>query len=318
MRNNNFLTSLNRTFRKIGLQTKKHSPEILVVAGVVGTIASTVMACQATTKLSGILDKAKNDIDTIHNCVENPDLLPEGSVYTVEDSKKDLTIVYAKTGVELVKLYAPSVILGALSITAIASSHNILRKRNMAIAAAYATIDKGFKDYRGRVVDRFGKEIDRELRYNIKAKEIEERIVDEDGNEKTEKKVMNVISSDGPSDFSRFFDESCAGWSKNPEHNMTFLKMQQAWANRKLQEDGYLFLNDVYKMLGMNVTKEGQAVGWVYDPNNQVGDNYVDFGIYDQYGIEKFDSRKRAFVNGDERNILLDFNVDGVIWDLIN
>lgn len=302
----NFINGVTRTFHKAGFQFKKHSPEILVVAGVIGTVASAVMACKATTKLHTILEKTKNDIDTIHEYVENPEMLAEE--YTVEDSKKDLTIVYAHAGLDLVKLYAPAVILGALSITSILAGHNILRKRNVALAAAYTAVDKGFKEYRGRVIERFGDELDKELKYNLKAKEIEETVVNEDGSEQTVTKTVHVADIDEPSEFACWFDESCPAWSKDPKFNYMFVKNQQAYANKVLQTKGYLFLNDVYEFLGVPKTAAGQVVGWVYDPDCPMGDNYVDFGIFDADN-----ERKRAFVNGRERTILLDFNVDGNI-----
>lgn len=313
MKKAEFMNALTRKFHKVSFTVKKHSPEILVVAGVVGAVTSTVMACKATTKLSGILDKAKDDIHTIHECVENPDILPEGAVYTEEDSKKDLAIIYAKTGVELVKLYAPAVALGTLSLFSIIKSNDILRKRNVALAAAYATVDKGFREYRGRVVERFGKELDRELKYNIKAKEIEEKIIDENGEEKTVKKTVEVGAVNEYSTYARFFDESCAGWEKDAEYNLIFLKHMQSHANDLLKARGHLFLNEVYDMLDIPRTKEGNVVGWIYDEECPNGDNYVDFGIYDLYN-----EAKRNFVNGYERSILLDFNVDGNIWKFLN
>ena len=306
-------SSITRKLGKVCLTLKKHSPEILVAAGVVGTVTSTVMACKATTKVSTILDKAKEDINTIHEVVENPEMVNEE--YTVEDSKKDLAIVYAQTGVQLVKLYAPSVILGTASLACILTSHKILRKRNFALAAAYATIDKSFKDYRGRLVERFGEELDKELRYNIKAKEIEEIVQNEDGTESIVKNTVQVIDHN-PSDYSRFFCEGCKGWSKDAKANKDFLTMQQAYANDKLRLRGYVFLNEVYEMIGLPKTPEGNVAGWIYDENNTTGDNYISFGIYDQCGVEKYDERKRAFVNGWERSILLDFNVDGNILEM--
>ena len=310
MSKKDILNGITRSIHKTKFKIKKHSPEILIAAGVVGVVTSGVMACKATTKLSGILDETKENIDKIHEVVENPDILPKGTEYTEEDSKKDLAIIYTQTGLKLIKLYAPSVAVGMLSIAAIISSHNILRTRNVALAAAYATVDKGFKEYRGRVIERFGKDLDRELRYNIRAKEIEETVTDENGEEKVVKKTVDVVAIDEPSDYARFFDNGCTGWTKNPECNLLFLKQTQAWANRKLQEDGILFLNDVYEMLGLPKTKQGHVVGWVYDPDNPNCDNYVDFGIYDLYN-----EKKRDFVNGYERTILLDFNVDGNVWD---
>ena len=100
----NLASTVSGAFHKAGFQLKKHSPEILVVTGVVGTIVGAVMACKATTKVSDIVEKTKEDIDTIHECAENPEFAEE---YTPEDAKKDLTIVYAKTAVEIGKAYAP-------------------------------------------------------------------------------------------------------------------------------------------------------------------------------------------------------------------
>ena len=186
------MKNLNRTVHKAGFRIKKHSPEILIVAGVVGAVTSAVMACKATTKLSDILDDSRNQIDKIHDAIENPEDLPEE--YTEEDGKKDLTIVYTQTALKLVKLYGPSIVLGGLSITAILTSNNILRKRNVALAAAYTAVDKSFKEYRGRVIEKFGKELDRELKYNVKAEQVEETVVDEKtGKEKTQKEVADML-----------------------------------------------------------------------------------------------------------------------------
>lgn len=304
------MKNVTRNFNKIGFQLKKHSPEILVVAGVVGAVTSAVMACKATTKVHDILEDTKTKIDQVHEVLEN-DNIPEEK-YSVEESKKDLAIIYAQTGFEFVKLYGPSVALGVLSITAILTSNNILRKRNLALAAAYTTIDRSFKEYRGRVVERFGKDLDHELKHNIKAKEIEETVTNEDGTETTETKTVDVANPTEYSDYARFFDEACSGWTKDPELNLMFLKRQQSYANDLLQRRGYLFLNEVYDMLGIPRTKAGQVVGWVYDENCPVGDNYVDFGIYDMHR-----EKCRDFVNGYERTILLDFNPDGNILDLM-
>lgn len=304
--------SVTRSFHKFGLQLKKHSPEILVTVGVVGTVVSAVMACKATLKVNEIVDQTKVDIEKIHTATETG-ITEAGMEYSVEDSKKDLAIVYVQTGVKFIKLYGPSLLLGALSISAILASNNIHRKRNLALAAAYATVDSGFKEYRGRVVDRFGKDLDKELRYNIKAKEVEETVVDDEGKETVVKKTVHVAEPNFGSVYARFFDESCPAWEKNAEDNLYFLMCQQSQANDILQARGHLFLNEVYDMLGMQRSVAGQSVGWVYDPNNQIGDNYVDFGIHD---VTK--ERNRAFVNGYERCILLDFNVDGDILSLLN
>ena len=305
------LSTVSRNVHKVGFIFKKHSPEILMAAGVVGVVTSAVMACKATTKLSGILEESKKEIDQIHEYVE---VNGYSEKYTEEDSKKDLVISYTKMSMKLVKVYAPSVILGLLSITSILASNNIIRKRNMALAAAYAAIDSNFKDYRNRVVERFGKELDRELKYNIKPKDIEETIIDEEGNEVVVKKTVNNAEVNLPSEYAKVFDEFSSCWTKDADYNLTFLRRIQDQANDKLRLRGHLFLNEVYDMLDIPRTAAGAVVGWIYDKNRENSDSYVDFGLYDNL-IN--DESKRLFINGNERSVLLDFNVDGVIYDLL-
>lgn len=301
------MNNATRAFYKAKFALKKHSPEILIVAGVVGTVTSAVMACKATTKIDGILENHKKQVDVINGAIENPEVL-NGAEYTVDDQKKDLTIVYAQTAVEFIKLYAPAVGLGVLSITAILTSNNILRKRNMAIAAAYTALDKSFKDYRGRVIERFGKELDRELRFNIKQKEVEETVTNEDGTESVVKKTIEVIEDDEISEYAVFFDATCRAFEKDPELNKMVIRRVQDWANNKLQRQGYLFWNDVLVELGLDRTRAGQIVGWIYDEENPIGDNFVDLGIYN---VNRAANRK--FINGFEPVVLLDPNVDGDI-----
>lgn len=309
---NAIMNTVGNAFAKSVFRVKKHSPELLVGAGIVGGVTSAVMACRATTKLSGILENSKEQVDQIHDVIESKKFDEE--TYSKQDSQKDLAIVYSQTAIKLVKLYAPSVILGGISIACILKGHNVLRGRNVALAAAYATVDKGYKEYRNRVVDRFGEAVDRELKYGIKAQKVTEVEVDEaTGKEKKVKKTVEVANDPSTySDYARFFDEASSCWKKDAEYNLMFLRGQQQYANDLLKTRGHLFLNEVYDMLDIPRTKAGQVVGWVYDENNPVGDNYVDFGIYDMHR-----EVVRDFVNGYERVILLDFNVDGNIWDLI-
>ena len=301
---NEIMTKASRFFGTAGLKLKKHSPEIFMVAGIAGTVASTVMACKASTKANELIKEAKETVNNIHVCAEN-----KPNEYTEQDVNKAITIAYTQTGVKLARLYAPAIALGTVSIASIVLGHNILKKRNIALAAAYTVVDKGFKDYRKNVVERFGKEIDKELRYNIKAKEIDVETVNENGETVFTKEIIHEAENVG-SDYSRFFDETSCYYKKDPEYNLMFLRHQQDWANEKLKSQGYLFLNEVYDMLGFQRSRAGQVVGWVYDKNNKVGDNYVDFNIYS--GTE----RSRAFVNGYEKAVLLDFNVVGDILSL--
>jgi hypothetical protein len=310
MKKTELMNKMSRTWNRAGLKLKKHSPEILIVTGVIGVVTSAVMACKATTKLEELMEDSKNQIDKIHECAEKGEV--NYHRYTEEDSKKDLTIVYAQTGLKLAKLYGPSVVLGAVSIGCILTSNRILTKRNAALAAAYMAEHTSFKEYRSRLIDRFGKELDKELKYNIKSEEVEETVVNEDGTEQVVKKTVSVMDPNNYSPYAIVFDDGNTGWDPDPGITKFFLVEQQNYANKLLEKQGHLFLNEVYDMLGVRRTKIGNEVGWVYDKEHPIGDNFVDFGLFDINS-----PKARDFMNGYEKVIILDFNVDGYILDLI-
>lgn len=296
------LKSVNGVTSRAVMKLKKHSPEILVVAGIAGTVVSAVLACKATTKVAEILDETKGTLDTIHEGMETGAI--NGQEYTNEDGKKDTVVVYAQTGMKLAKLYGPAIILGTLSVTSILASNNILRKRNVALGAAYAAIDKSFKEYRGRVIERFGEQVDTELKYGIKAKKFEEIEVDpETGKEKKVKKTVMVADPNLQSDYAVYFDSKSRNYETNPDYNRMFLKAQQAFANDKLQTRGHLFLNEVLDDLDLPRTPAGQIVGWTKDGP----DGYVNFRIVE---VERETEDGRH-----EPALLLDFNVEGNIWE---
>lgn len=303
------ITAVTGAVSKAKLQLNNHSPEIMLVAGTVGIVTAAVMACKATLKVNDILDEAKENVEKIHEVADDPKYAEQ---YTEEDKKKDIAIVYTRTGLNFAKIYGPAVILGVASLACIIGSNHILQKRNLALAAAYMTEHTGFKEYRERLIERFGADLDRELKYNIKTQQIEETVVHEDGTESTVTREVEVAQINKNSQYARFFDDGCLGWVKNAEMNLYTVLQVQNWANEKLQTDKYLFLNDVYDAFGIPKTQAGQEVGWIYDEEHPIGDNYVDFGVYDPKNPEK-----RAFVNGKERVIILDFNVDGPIKHLV-
>ena len=212
---------------------------------------------------------------------------------------------------KFVKLYGPSVALGIASIGCIVGSNHILRKRNVALAAALTAMETSFKDYRGRLIDRFGKDLDRELRFGIKAKEVEEKTVDENGKETTVTKTVEVVDPNAiHSIYSVVFCEGNSGWTRNAELNKVFLIQQQNYANDKLRLNVILTLNEVYDMIGAPRTAYGQVAGWVYTEDSSIGDNFVDFGIFDVNNEKACD-----FVNGYEKSIILDFNCIGNILE---
>lgn len=276
---------------------RKNSPTILFVGGVVGVVATTVMASRATLKLDDVLEETRRNLKDAKSVSEMG-----RDDYSTDEYKQDVFYIYARATVDITKLYAPAVLLGAASIAALTGSHTILTRRNAGLTAAYAALDRAFGEYRNKVITKYGEDEDREFRYNIDEKVV---VRPEDG-------VAVKVQRANPNQYSqyaRFFDQSNPNFQPTPSYNFLFIKSQQNWANDLLQVRGHVLLNDVYEMLGIPRSREGAVVGWVI---SKAGDNYIDFGIFD--GSKE---RVRAFVNGDEDSILLDFNVDGVIYDLI-
>ena len=294
---------IGNVIMKVVGKAKKNSPEIMIIGGLVGVVTSAVLACKASTKVNDILEETKDTLEVIDKGSEEGQI--NGKEYTEEDGKKDKRIVYVQTGIKFAKLYGPAVILGALSITGILASNNILRKRNAALGAAYAAVDKSYKEYRKRVIDKFGEEVDKEMRFGIKAKEYTENVVDPETGEVTEvKKTAHVIDPNLPSDYAEYFDKRSTAYETNMDYNRMFINAQQAYANNLVQSRGHLFLNEVLDSLGLPRTKAGQIVGWT---KNGPDGGYVNFRMM-EVDRELPDGR---FVPA----LVLDFNVEGNIWD---
>lgn len=277
------------------LALQANSPKLLFAGGVVGMVGSTVLACRATLKMDEVLSNGQMDLKQA-KAMDHPE-------YSETDRKKDITLITVRTGAKVAKAYAPAVILGGISIAMLTKSHNILQERNTALMAAYTALDKGFNEYRRRVIEKYGEDQDREFRYETEMVEVE----DEKGKRKKELRAAPGAASI----YARFFDEYSPNWSKDPDVNRIFIACQQNMANDLLHSRGHLFLNEVYGMLGLEHSSAGAVVGWI---SGGEGDNYVDFGVFVNDGSD----RVRDFVNGREGSVLLDFNVDGVIYDKID
>lgn len=288
------------------LQLSKQSPHILFGAGIVGFGATIYLASKAVLKLDRHVDNFQENLETVKELYDSAKDSDEGRAsYPKSEYRKDLAYLYANSVYDITKMYAPTVIVGTLTIVCLTKSHTILSNRNTALMAAYSVLERSYNAYRKRVIDEFGEDKDREFRYPTK--EIRTLSLDEKG--KAVEKVETKTLLDQYSTYARFFDEMCPDWKRNPEYNLIFLRAQQNWANDLLRARGHVFLNEVYDMLGIPRTKAGAVVGWVI---GHEGDNYIDFGLFDGEN-----SAARDFVNGRERSILLDFNVDGVIYDKI-
>ena len=309
----NFKESLQNNMSTVGFALKKASPEIFIALGIGGVVGGTILACIATLDAKKRVDEHQNTIQGLKQMhAESAELDAPEEVYSKEALDHDIGVTYVKTAGDLFLLYAPAIGLELLSIAAILASHHIQKERTVGLATALATVTSGFKEYRKNVVEKYGEDEDLKLRHNIKTETVEDTIIGEDGKKKKVKRTVESVKNGQPSPYSKFYTKGCNGWCEDPEYNFSFLKLQQDHATNKLRGEGHLFLNEVYDMLGIPRTREGQYIGWLYKKDNPNG-NYVDFGIYRTYN-----ENSTNFVNGLEPTILLDFNVDGYILDDVN
>lgn len=292
---------VSRRVARAALVTQKNSPTILFAVGLTAGVATVVTACRATLQLEGVLEDIQSDLSDVH---EITTLRPDK--YSERDGNKMKAYIYYKGSRRLARLYGPTFVLGVTSVASLTGSHHILSKRNVALTAAYAALDKSFDEYRSRVVRELGEEKERDLNYGA-----EQRTIVED-TDKGPKKVNVKSFGDGRSKYARVWDETTSSaWKNNAQSNRFFIQCQQRWANDLLQSKGHVFLNDVHKMLGLEETSAGQIVGWVLGN----GDNYIDFGIFDR---QDSDERVFEFMFGNEKSVLLDFNVDGQVFKLLD
>lgn len=303
--NLSFIKPLGRYAGRTALLLRKYSPQLLMGAGAATGIGSTVLASMATLHAEEVLEDMHADLDKI---AEAHDTVPEEK-YPEQDYKQDLLVVYTRTAVDFAKLYGPALALGAISLTCFFSAHKIMIKRQAALMATYKILNNNFSKYRDRVIADVGKEKDLEYR-GIGSRTYTVQEQDDDGNMiDVPKTVYDVKDPNDWSPYAKFFDAGNPNWKKNPEYNLAFLKNVQSYCSRILEGRGHLLLNEVYRALGIPENKTGMRAGWIWG----AGDNFVDFGIYD---IEN--AATRDFVNGYEATILLDFNCDGDIYDLVN
>lgn len=285
--------TLTGLFARGTLLLSKHSPRLMFVGGLAGAVTATVFACRATLKLNDELSILHDNVRYVKT-LPGRDELPE---YGEREYHRDMAIVYSKGILSILKLYGPTIIIGGSAIALLTSSHVTLSKRNAELTATLSALTTFMNEYRERVRKEVGEERELELYHDIREEEVEIN---------GKKEIRKVGDPSKLSPYARFFDEYAEEWSKEPGRNKIFLECQQRYFNQLLRVRGHVFLNEVYDNLGIERSKAGNIVGWVIGGE---GDNYIDFHIYE--------TNNRMFVHENERSILLDFNVDGAILDLI-
>lgn len=283
----------------------KHGPAIMTGVGIVGVLVGTTMACKASLKVNDLFKEDEEDLNKVHNAA----IELKESEYSTEDFQLDLAKIYGRRIGKLIRLFGPAIIVETLSIASIVGGYKILSARNVALGAAYKLIATGFKTYRQRVVKDLGDEKDREYRFGILNEDVQAVKIDDVTGKKKKVTERRLLSTEEPSDYARYFTDKNPEWRHDEIHRMHFLRTQQKFANDLLNIRGHVFLNEVYDLLGFDRTPAGQVVGWVKD--NPAGDGSIDFRIWAK-GTDMLVNQENPMTA-----IFMDFNVDGVVYNLI-
>lgn len=265
---------------------KKKSPEILIIGGVLMTIAGVVITNIETTKATKKIKEAKEELNNLDEALED------------DIKKKESRKIKLKTAGSVALTYAPGVILTAAGITCMTGSSIILKKRNATLATAYTALSTTFDEYRERVKEKIGSEKESDIYYDAKDETVE--IIDENGKKK---KVKKKIYNPNGSKYAVFFDRENWDGTHNYEFredyqmNVWFINKEIDHCNNLLKYQD-LSVNDVYSRLGIGKGKAAyhQLDGWPKGSKIEVTIVDGPANIYD---------------NGP---ILLDFNAESGVW----
>ena len=288
---------------------KQYAPEILLGLGAAGFISTVVLASKETIKAKEIVDEFKETRESI----EAASTL-SNDIYSPKDKKEDIVKIYSVTAKNLLKVYWPSITTGAFSLACVFGSYGIMRHRNATLAAAATAVSQAFAEYKKRVAEAVGEEKEADIRAGRIDKNVEVVDTDEEGKETKKKQKVKIFKdANGLSEYARCFCEGNPLWHPHAETNRATIMGIQNELNDLLNSRGWLSLSEAYERLGFNVDtsdpkfKEYQLLGWKRYRGGK--HTVVDFGLTDGYRQATTD-----FVNGRERSVWLDFNVDGLIY----
>lgn len=292
--------------RSILSAAKRKSPELLAIAGVVGVVGTVVLAIRATLKTPKVIDDFKDEIEEVR------DRKIDAEGYTDADKRKDITGVYVRTGMKLVKIYATTAAVAVLTVMAFLTSNGQLKKRNLELGATCTTLYNAFNSYRERVRKKFGDEVENDIYLGIEEQEVEETIVDKNGKEKTQKVKKSVVTGQG-NGFGKLFTRSNMYWQNDKTYFQNWLTMMQSHLNDKMKchrigDYCTLGLNEAYHMLGFNEEVDAMPMGWIFDLRNPFGDNKIELTATPTHVPNEYTGEL-------EDAYYIDFNIDGNVED---
>ena len=279
---------------KIGFQITKHAPEILTYGGIATMGVGTGLAVKQSFRY---MEKV-TEPEMVH-LYKIQETLDNSKTYTTNDARHDRALVYSRLLVRTITHYALPLGVFAAGAAMVVSGHNIVSKRLAQSIAAYGALNTAYENLKNRLVAAAEDDFNQESYDHILETDV---VRDEQG-------VIDRGRSVSSSPYTFVFDVSNPNYTGDQGQNDLFLSSTQNYLNDRLQARGHVFLNEVLEALGFEDTPEGALTGWV---KNGEGDGYISFGVSGHWN-ERYDHETDVMTD----DYILDFNVDGIIWDKI-
>lgn len=302
-----FKTNAMTFLKRSQFVASRNAPSIMTYVGVGGFVATVGLAIRATSKMDEVSPKLRSQVEAVKT-----EIAENAETISKKDASERLAKAYIDVAKVVVRIYSPTLATGTVSILLVLGGHGMMVKRQTQLVALYTALDTSYRAYRARVREELGAEREDHIYRRPAMRALDAVETDADGNPVEGADTTQIdMGGQNPSPYARFFDPASPNWVKEAEWNLMFLRAQEKWANDRLRQYGYLFLNEVYEALGLERSQSGQMVGWKLDNDGTARpgtDGFISFGLGDIY-----DENARAFINGQENIALLDFNVDGII-----
>lgn len=228
-------SNVSKVFRTIGRAVTKHSPEILVGIGITGMISTTVLAVKATPKALELIEEEKQR--------QNHELAEEEAHQI--DRLKPLDVVKVAW-----KPYIPAVVTGAASVACLIGANSVHSRRNAALATAYKLSETALSEYREKVIETIGDKKEKVVRDKIAKDKIDKKPVTKSEVIITEK--GNTLCYDALS--GRYF-----------KSDIDLIRKAENELNKRMLQDMYISLNELYDELDLDHTTIGDEIGWNLD-----------------------------------------------------
>ena len=207
---------MNNLLHNTGVFLKRNAPTILTSIGGIGVVATSILAVKATPKAMRLIEKAEKE--------------------------KGDELTKLEIAVNAGPAYIPAAVTGLTTIACIFGANALNKRQQAALMSAYALINNSYKEYKNKVKELYGKEIEKKIRTEV----AKDRFEDEESYHEDDGKQL-------------FYDEYSNRYFRAT--NETVLRAEYE-INRILVEDCYATLNEYYDLLDIPKVDYGDYVGW--------------------------------------------------------